>query len=160
LSEQLSSKHIGDRLESEVIQLVPGLEWVSDRDDEHIDAVTTEAVWPSDRVRLGGICVVEPDTRVEIKSATVRLTSGQRGRYYIRKQQHEALLEDSGVYFLAIYAPASHEVITLAGVPATIVDERLPGWRDLDRGETYTQVSWSSVVNPAIVPREGGGRGV
>jgi len=156
LSQPLSSKHIGDRLESEVIALVPGLKWICDRDNQHIDAETTEAVWPSDLVRLGGICVVEPETQIEIKSASVRLGSGQRGRFYIRKQQHEALFAGAGVYFLAIYAPASYDVITLAGVPATIVDERLPSWRDLDRGETYTQVSWSSVVNPAIVPREGG----
>jgi len=152
-----ASKQIGDRLESEVIQLVPGLEWVSDREDQHIDAVTTEAVWPSDQLHLGGICVLEPETRVEIKSAAVRLTSGQRGRFYVRKHQHKKLLSDGGgVYLLAIYAPASYDVICLAGVPATIVDSRLSSWRDLDRGETYTQVSWSSVINPAIVPREGG----
>jgi len=154
-----SSKEIGDRLENEVIQLVPGLEWIPDSEDEHIDAVTVDAVWPSDDLHLGGICVIEPDTRIEIKSTTVRLTSGQRGRFYIRQKQHEMLLDDGAAYVFAIYAPGSYDVICLAGVPATVVDGRLPSWRDLDRGETYTQLSWSSVINPEIVPREGGEAG-
>lgn len=153
-----SSKTIGDRLESEVIQLVPGLEWVPDSDDEHVDAVTTEAIWPTEDIHLGGICVIEPDTRVEIKSAAVRLASGQRGRFYVRQKQHQQLLSDGSVYLFAIYAPGSYDVLCLAGVPATIVDDRLSSWRDLDRGETYTQVSWSSIISPSIVPRERGDR--
>lgn len=154
----VSPKQSGERVEGDVIQAVDGLRWVPDTEDVHVDAETTSAIWSSDRVRLAGVCVVEDGVAVEIKSASVRLSSGKRGRFYIRREQHEQLLKRSGFYLLAIYAPSSFDLLAMVLVPAGIVDDRLSAWIEVDDRATYAQPTWSRIVNPAIVPREGGGR--
>ena len=152
-------KHSGERIEGEVVQLVDGLRWVSDKEQRGIDAEATTPIYPSPSLRLDGVCVIETGTPVEIKSASVRLASGLRGRFYVRQQQHEKLVASGGVYLLAVYAPTDHDVLAMAAVPASVVSERVPSWREVDGRYTYAQITWTRFIPPTAVPREGGEAG-
>ncbi|AFK20216.1 hypothetical protein E6P09_14090 [Haloferax mediterranei ATCC 33500] len=53
-----------------------------------------------------GICLLKPGTVVEIESAMVVYGEAQRrGRFLLRRSQHEHLLEEGGVYLFAVCAP-------------------------------------------------------
>ena len=55
--------------------------------------------------------VVEQGTLVEIKSAMVRLDSGGTGRFYLRREQHEQVRADAGVYLFAVCEPTPDRAI-------------------------------------------------
>lgn len=155
-SRPLSSKEAGDRVEATVIQSVPGVEHVSDTVAPHHDAVTTAVLEPSNDVLFRGICLLEPDTAIEIKSAIAVLESGQRGRFHIQRTGHAALLAAAGSYLFAVCAPTpDREVVALAIVPASLVDELLGSWYDAgdSRTDEYTQLAWSRVFSPQEVER-------
>ena len=149
-----SSKQSGEDVEHQVVERVDGLDPVGERDAGH-DAVAARPLGPAE-IPLASTPLVLAGRPVEIKAAQTRLASGERGRFYIRRGQHEALVAGGGYYLAAVYAPTrpDHEVRGLVACPATIVDELLPAWRTHggDRpGEAYTQLAWSNVVDPADV---------
>lgn len=154
-----SSKQSGERIEAAVVQRIDGLRWVPDSERRGIDAEATQSIPSSEELRLDGICSIESGTPVEIKSASVRLASGQRGRFYLRRQQHERLLGVDGLYLFAIYAPTDYRILSMTVVPATVAGERVPSWRPLDGRYDYAQVGWTRFVPPSTVPREGGEAG-
>jgi hypothetical protein len=149
----LSSRQAGENAESAVIQAVSGLEYVPDSEAEHYDARATTAVSPSDQVQFGGICVLEDGTVVEIKSVMVVYGESQtRGRYYLRRGQHETLLAENGVYLFAVCEPTpDRDVIRLKVLPATIVDEVIHSWITPDGRADYAQLAWSNVFDPSEV---------
>lgn len=153
---RVSSKSAGDRSEGAVIEAVDELEHVPDLEAEHYDAVTTTVLVPSETVSFAGICVLERGTVVEIKSVMVVYGDGQRGRFYLRQEQHRELLSRGGSYLFAVCAPRpDREVLALKVVPASLVDELIPSWLDGGEGRAdYAQIAWSRVFDPDEVGRE------
>ncbi|MFP9192996.1 hypothetical protein ACLI4Q_15250 [Natrialbaceae archaeon A-CW1-1] len=168
-SELESPKASGDALESYVIQEFEPLEYVGDRTATWHDARTTTLLEPSPTLTFYGVCLVEIDTPVEIKGCQLQTGNGSRptrGRYYVKRDAHERLLEAAGMYLLVVYLPRPGlPQVARAIVPASLIDELLKGrWYavDSDRSENeVAKLAWSHVINPtAIDPSNplGGGR--
>ena len=149
----LSSREAGENAESAVLQAVPELEYVPDSEALHHDARATTLVTPDETVLFAGICLLEAGTVVEIKTVMAVYGENQkRGRYYLRKGQHEALLDAEGVYLFAVCEPnPDRDVIALKVVPATIVDELVHSWISPDERPDYAQLAWTNVFNPSEV---------
>ena len=148
-----SSKESGETVEANVVQRVPELRYVSDRTAEWHDAeVIALFEPPHPEVTFFGINLLAVGVPVEIKAAQLWYSSGQRGRFYVRKRQHQRLLNAAGAYLFAVYVPRpGHPVRTMGVVPASLVDEYLPdGWTTRDRSgeEGYRQLAWSRVFDP------------
>lgn len=157
-SAAIHPKKAGEEVEANVLQRVPELRYVSDQTAEWHDArVETLLEPPHDAVTFYGINLLAVGSEVELKGAQRRYASGQRGRWYFRKGQHERLLDASGFYCLAVYDPRDRRVLALAVIPASLVDELLPdGWtsRD-DRAERgYNQLGWARILDPEGVGRQ------
>ena len=153
-----SSKHSGETVEANVLDRVPELAYVSDRTAEWHDAEVVTLLEPCEDVVFYALPLLAVGTVVEIKAAQLRLASGQRGRFYIRKRQHQKLLDANGVYLFAVYDPRDdHRVLRMAVWAASLVDELLPdGWTAVhgDRAEEgYRQLAWSRVIDPEEVDR-------
>ena len=151
----LSSRQGGENAESAVLEVVPELEYVPDTEARHYDARATTLVTPSETVMFAGICLLESGSLVEIKSVMAVYGENQRrGRYYLRRGQHEKLLEDAGIYLFAVCEPTpNRDVIALKVVPASLVDELIGSWTDLDGRPSYTQLAWSRIFDPREVDR-------
>ena len=153
-----SSKAAGEAIEAEVIQRVPELEYVGDHTAEWHDARVNGLLEPSATVAFGDVLLLEDGTPVEIKAAQRHLNGGRRGRYYIRKRQHEHLVDAAASYLFAVYDPRTQDVLSMLVVPASIIDHILPdGWTGVagDRSEQgYRQLAWSRLINPDNVGAE------
>ncbi|MHC3439216.1 hypothetical protein ACYJ1Y_14275 [Natrialbaceae archaeon A-gly3] len=164
-SELESPKASGDALEAEIVQVVDALEYVGDRTATWHDAKTTAVLEPSQDLLFFGVCVVEPEVPVEIKGCQIETSNGSgstRGRFYVKREAHERLLEAAGMYLLAVYLPRPGLPQVVRGiVPATLVDELLRGrWYDVggDRSEEeVAKLAWSHVFNPDRVDSTRGG---
>ncbi|MFC3957150.1 hypothetical protein [Halovivax cerinus] len=168
LGEIESPKASGDAIEASLIQEIDALGYVGDRTATWHDAVTTGLLEPSTTLPFYGIVVVETETPIEIKACQVRTSNGSRstrGRFYVKRQAHEQLLDAAGMYLLAVYVPRPGlPNLARAIVPATLVDELLRGrWYDVaaDRSEQeVAQLAWSHVIDPETVDESRGGRRV
>ncbi|SEK87078.1 hypothetical protein [Haloferax larsenii] len=148
-----ASKRAGDTVESAVLQRHPELRHVSDDVEEHYDAVAVSLLSPSRDLPFVGLCLLEIGTVVEIKSAMVVYGENQRrGRFLIRENQHEHLLEEGGVYLFAVCAPTpEREIIAAKVVPASLVDEFEFSWVSRKTRSSYAQFAWSRVFAPKEV---------
>jgi hypothetical protein len=149
------NKLAGLSVEDFVLLDVDGLR-AADDPDAHFDAVCETAIFPSLSLPFAGICVLESGTKVEIKSCLNRYTSGCRGRFYFRPEQHDALLEDGGSYLFAVCRRerGEREVLATKIVPASLVDELIPEWFEGGDGRSaYAQLAWSRIIHPSEVPR-------
>ncbi|QSG02535.1 hypothetical protein [Natranaeroarchaeum sulfidigenes] len=158
-ARSLSSKRAGDRAESNVIHEVVELEYVPDSEIEHADAEVTTTISPGPSLPTVALPVVERGTLVEIKSAMVRLDSGGTGRFYLRREQHNAIVEDGGVYLFAVCEPTpDRTVLALKFVPATSLDDVVSSWRSAgpDRPE-YTQLRWGRIFDRDEIGDRSGG---
>lgn len=134
----------GENAESQIIQRWEALRYVPDSEAVHFDAVTESLLEPSSELPFVGICLVEAGTSVEIKSTMVALNGGRRGRFLFRREQHEALLEAAGMYVLAVCEPhIGRDLIATKLVPASLMDEELGEWVEVDGGADYCQLAWS-----------------
>lgn len=148
------SVRLGDRAESAVIESVDGLEYVPDSEGEHYDAEPVTAIGPSDELDFAGIAVLERGVPIEIKSCIPRLSSGQRGRFYLRRGQHDRLADDGGIYLFAVVSPHDREPITCKVAAALSVEDVIPSWRDAGAGrQQYSQISWPSIFDVSEVRR-------
>lgn len=147
-SESLArSRQLGDRTAAAVYQRVDALEHVPDREAEWYDARPETAVWPS-TVPLVGMAVVEAGRPVEIKSC-VRDLGDQRGRIYLRRDQHRQLVDAGAVYLFAIVDDRDREPVAAKIFPATVVDDVIPAWRDAGDGrQDCSQISWARFFDP------------
>jgi len=150
------SKHIGDSVESAVINRETALEYVGDSVATWYDARTASVMCPRDERPLLGIPIVERDTPVEIKGACVVRSNGDRdspGHFYIKKGTHGQLLEAAGAYVLAVYAPRDQTpVLRSVVIPASLLDTHLEKhWytsRASDRPDrVVSQLSWPKVID-------------
>lgn len=139
-----TSRIAGDRSESEAIDELPWLRYVTDETAEHYDAVARETRWP-----------LQEGDPVEIKSAGVVLADGAPGRFYIRRRQHERLLEDDGWYLFVVCEPnpERRRLLSYRFLEATAVDDDfLTKWWDAgdDRSE-YRQIRWTDLIDKSEV---------
>jgi len=144
-----ANKALGQSAEFSVREVVPQLGLVPDDVAEHYDAVATGVIVPGSDLPMVGICLVERGTRLEIKSVAESYADGARGRFYVRRRQHEMLLEAGAVYLFAVCSDShSRDVLALKAVPATIVDDVIPSWLDGGPGrQDYSQLAWSNVFD-------------
>jgi len=155
-----ASKRAGESAEAAVIQRVPELAPAAGRDD-HLDARPEVAIEPRPELPTVALPVVEAGTAIEIKSCAAVVTAQQqRGRFYLRRTQHDHLLDVGGLYLFVVTPPQGADPLAMKIVPATIVGDVVPSWIDPDGRETYAQVAWSKVFDPEKVhPDAGGGSG-
>ncbi|WP_423745087.1 hypothetical protein V5735_03415 (plasmid) [Haladaptatus sp. SPP-AMP-3] len=151
----VSSKRGGETAASAVLDLVPELVHVPDTEAEHYDARASTLVEPSSKLAFSGICLLEKHVVVEIKSTIVVYGANQsRGRFYLRRGQHEKLLDDAGVYLFAVCEPTpDRTVIAMKVIPATLVDELVSSWIEPDGRATYAQLAWSRIFAREEVQR-------
>lgn len=123
---------------------------------EWVDAVLREDL------AVGAAGTVPRGTEVEIKAARFRIADGRsvrRGRFWIRRDQHERLLAERGEYALAVYVLDGREdpedpeplLVALTLLSADSLDRLLDGraWSDCGslRGEA-ARLPWSEVFDP------------
>lgn len=132
---------------------VPQLQLVPDSVAQHYDAVATGLVQPSADLPHVGICLLERGTIVEIKSVVTTYADGRRGRFYVRPEQHQRLLDDAGVYLFVVCRDSfDRDPLAIKVVPATIVDDVIGEWNSGGDGRSdYVQVSWGRIFDPEEV---------
>jgi hypothetical protein len=148
-SRTASSKRAGERAEGNVIEAVPELTYLPDTEVEHADAEVETTISPRKGLWSVALPVVEQGTLVEIKSAMVRLESGGKGRFYLRREQHQAIVDEAGIYLFAVCEPTpDRSVLALKFVAATSLDDVVSSWRRAgpDRPE-YTQLRWGRIFD-------------
>ncbi len=157
-SQLAASRQAGDRSETVVLERVPELRYVPDTESPHYDAIAESLLEASAELPFVGIVVIESGTPIEIKSVGVVYGERQRrGRFQLRRGQHEALLEAGGVYLFAVCAPHDRELIIAKVVPATqvshLIDVVTDGWRSAgeERSEEYVQFTWARVFDPSDI---------
>ena len=151
------NKAAGLEASRRAVAQLPNCSLVPDSVAPHYDAVATGPVSPSRATPFVGLCVLPAGTEIEVKS-TLRRYSARRGRFSIRRDQHERLVEEAGVYLLVVTeADASgRRPIAQKVVPATTVDAIVAdSWVDAGDGrvDDYAQRAWSRFFAPAEVER-------
>lgn len=152
-----AAKRGGENAEHWVTLTVDELEPVEG--EQHHDAVATGALFPTAQLPFIGVCAVERGAIVEIKSTMVVHTAAQRrGRYKLRRSQHEALLEANAFYVFVVCEPTpERDLLAMKLVPAAEVDELIgpdgvADWRDEGDGRsTKAQIAWTNVFTPAEI---------
>lgn len=142
-----TSKQFGENAESALLEDFPAFSYVDDSEARHYDAITTESISASTELPFVGICILEADQEVEIKSVAVVVTEGQcRGRFYFRRVQHEHLVEIGGMYLIAVCEPRrARNVIAAKVVPANTMDDLIgDSWIECDGRADYKQLSWTN----------------
>lgn len=149
-----NSTKLGDSSESAVLEARPDLRYVADTEARHYDAEAKTAISASHELPMVGICVIEADQEIEIKSAAARVTADQRrGRFQFRRKQHEKLLEIGGVYLFAVCQPnRTRDVIAMKIVPAVIIDD-IVSWIECEGRDDYCQLAWSNIFNLSEVEK-------
>lgn len=152
------SKRYGERVEADLVQRIDPLRYVPDEEATHYDAVTTGLLQPSVELPFVGLCLLEAGTQVEIKSAGVVYSERQRrGRFKIRRTQHESLLEAGGVYLFAVCAPNDdREVLAAKVAPATTVDGLEYSWVETEDRSPYAQFAWNRIFDEGEIESVGG----
>ena len=158
-------KRLGDGLEAELINAHDVLQDVDDEVSEWHDAYVDGLWTPSGTLPFGGICLVETQTNVEVKAAQEYTSNGSArstpGRWYVKRDAHQRLLETRGVYLLAVYttdADAGHcRLLAQLVVPASLLDEHLAGrWYDSGRREgMVAKLAWPHVIPTTRVDNGG-----
>lgn len=144
-----SPKAGGEIAAGAVLEEVPELDNVPDRDAEFYDAVATVELEETDKLRLSVERPPRDGDRLEIKSAMVRVTeTQQRGRFNLRREQHRRLVEDGAYYLFAVCEPTpSRDVLAMSVRAADQVEELLPSWRAPEGRAEYTQLCWTNVLD-------------
>jgi len=142
-----SPKQRGSAVEGAIIQKVPELTHAT---ADHWDAITTAAVHDIETFQD---LDVDRDTEIEIKSAAVVISGDRCGRFYLREQQHEALLEKDGWYLFTVAPPHDIEPLAMRLVPARIVDEMIDTWVIVEDRAPFKQFAWSQFIEPSEVNR-------
>jgi hypothetical protein len=99
--------------------------------------------------------VLEEDDPVEVKAAAYRVVDGtttRRGRFKIRRDSHQRLRDESGVYVAGVYNPNSEPrasaFLAVEFVAPDVVDDAVDGawgWDAQEEREVAT-IAWSSVL--------------
>lgn len=136
------SKALGEEIEEIVIDDLETVEPVED-EDAAIDAVALEAV------------SIPANAEIEIKACSRRISDGsrsRRGRFYLRRRQHEQLLERGAWYLFVVYESDDdgeiEEIVGTLAVPARVVDSIVSSWSDAGRGHGgIKQLTWTRLID-------------
>lgn len=154
------AKDLGSKIE-ELVATADELELVGDDRAEWHDARATDVLEPARGRRFGGICLVERDTPIEIKGCLVEQSNGADrttpGRWYIKKEAHERLEAERGVYWLVVYERDPIAIVGQIIVPAATIGEFLEGrWYDNGRHEgDVAKLGWPTILGDVTIA-EGG----
>jgi len=156
----LHPKRAGSSVEAVVINREPHLTSVGDSEAEWHDARSTGQLSSSAERPLDGWCVVPSDAPVEIKSVVPQHANGGSetvpGRWYIKRQAHEQLLQADGVYYLVIYAPVPETPPVATQItPAARLDHLLEDRWYQCRGRDVARLRWNEVIDENRVHRGG-----
>nr|WP_201289231.1 hypothetical protein [Halovenus carboxidivorans] len=156
--DSLHPKRTGSSVEAAVIEREPALAPVDDREAEWHDAETVEVLAPRPNRPLGGVCLVEPETPVEIKGCIPEQSNGDGqtpGRWYIKRVSHDQLVDAGAFYYLTVYAPLPETpLIASMVVPAATVGDLLDGsWYDNGRREV-AKLGWPRIFDREVVRRD------
>lgn len=137
-ADYADSRQAGERAESAVLELLPWLRYVTDETAEHYDAVAREECGR-----------VEEGDPVEIKSVAVELADGAPGRFYLRANQHDRLVEEGGWYLFVVCTPnAKRRVLAHRFMSAAEVDGEISAWWDAGEGrQLFRQLRWPSLLD-------------
>jgi len=100
--------------------------------------------------------VIAPEgTPVEVKTCRYRYddpSGRRRGRWWIKRANHEQLLDQDGEYVLTVHDADTAEILRQGLVTATTVDAIVDGeWWACGAGgktaEEYRQITWSAVFD-------------
>jgi hypothetical protein len=135
----------GDRIEDHATILYPQLRLVDDDTVAWFDAVTATSIeTPTGDVPPGGV--------VEIKSTVQRHATGDRGRFYLRQNQHEWLVEADAWYLFVVVDDTHRHIYADRLVPADVVDGDLGGWWNGGEGRaSYQQRTWTTWIDASSV---------
>jgi hypothetical protein len=140
-----TSKASGSRIEHEIVEKLP-VTYVTDDVAAWYDCELTRPA-TADDLRLGGRVVIPTGSPIEIKGARVRNGADDRGRFYLRKKQHERLEAADGFYLFVVYKPGDAPLRGLLLVPADNVTRILPSWIEPEDRATYAQLAWSQLFD-------------
>lgn len=143
-----ANKAAGELAEVAVDRILPSIRLIPDDVAQHYDAIAVSAFFPGDLVSMLECISVQSGTVIEIKSAVKYLTNGRSGRFYLRPDQHEQLVEEGGVYAFAVCTDDERDLLGLKIVPAAVVEEFVSSW--IDPGPTrsnYAQVAWTTIFD-------------
>lgn len=143
VNPQQPPKRLGDDLEAALVAHHDPLRAVPDDVCEWHDAYVDGLWTPSGRLPYIGICVVEDSAPVEVKTAKRTTSNGDRetpGRWYIKQDSHQRLLDADGVYLLAVYTDVDDgdacRLVAQLVIPASLLDPHLEDrWYDSGRRE-------------------------
>lgn len=132
------SRRIGERAEGAAIEKLPWLRYISDDVAEHYDAVA--------RTDAGDLLEDDP---VEIKSASVVLSSGEPGKFFLREPQHRRLVEDGGWYLFLVCSPnRERKILAYQFLEAEAVDADLvPAWWNGGDRSNFRQIRWTAIFD-------------
>lgn len=152
-AQSVDSRRLGRSSQSAAIETVDGIEPVPDEVAIHHDARAIDRITPSPSLPIVGRVEIEPGTPIEIKSAAVVATADQkRGRFYLRREQHEKLIEQGAVYLMVVStSDPSREVLAAKIVDAREIDDLVPSWIDGGDRADFAQITWSRVIEPSLV---------
>jgi hypothetical protein len=158
-SSLADAKRLGEDVEQQLAEHVDALRLVPDDVVEWYDAVSVSLVDATDGVLFGGICLVESETPVEVKSARRTVSNGvgtTAGRWVFREQQHDRLREANAVYALTV-TDRANDVLAVLFVPAGTVDEIVANhWSDVGRSTRLAKVSWNRILDDHDLDADGG----
>lgn len=157
MSTARDAKAIGTEIEQQVTA-IDELDRVGDDVAEWYDAVTTAVLEPRIGLRFGGICLLERGTPVEIKGTSLKQSNGTddiAGRWYVKRDAHERLVDERGAYWLAVYRGDPSAVLYQMIVPAATIGDLLVGsWYDSQRPEgDVAKLSWKKLFGRLSDPQ-------
>jgi hypothetical protein len=108
-------------------------------------------------IELSSVPVVEAGTLAEVKSCYPDYDD-RAGRWWIRRENHEKLVDAEGVYVLAVVERNTERVLRMALVDARTIDVIIDGdWWDAGDGgrsaDQYRQISWTAIFKILQNPR-------
>lgn len=94
------------------------------------------------------IGLIPDGTKGEVKSCIPEYGDCY-GKWWIRRRNHQRLLEDGGVYIFAIIDPDTHTVLRMGLLDATDVDVLIDEWWECGDGghtaQAYRQLPWTTL---------------
>lgn len=93
-------REIGDRVERAGLDYYP-----LERDDE-FGGDPPGSGWIDARIADASLSFANPDDPVEIKGCAAKQCNTHSGRWYIRRDNHDRLVDADGHYVLVVYSPS------------------------------------------------------
>lgn len=105
------------------------------------------------------IGLIPEGTKGEVKSCIPEYEDCY-GKWWIRRRNHERLLEAGGVYVFAVVDPDTDRVLRMGLLDATDVDRLIDDeWWDAGQGgrgtDAFRQLPWTLLFTTLNTPREG-----